>query len=104
MTFVTRVCACACVAFAISSECRSVCVAHWPWLPERVVVVHIPCVLTYSTRQYMREQPFQARQRHGAAAATKTSKKKAHTLSIADYRAKKPAPPSQNRPRSEGPK
>ena len=19
----------------------------WPWLPERVVVVHIPCVLTY---------------------------------------------------------
>ena len=19
----------------------------WPWLPERVVVLHIPCVLTY---------------------------------------------------------
>jgi hypothetical protein len=43
----SRVCACACVAFASSSECRSVpCV--WPWLPERVVVVHLPCVLVLS--------------------------------------------------------
>jgi hypothetical protein len=44
--FVTldRVCACACVAFAISSECRSVCVALVAG--ARVVVVHVPCVLT----------------------------------------------------------
>ena len=26
---------------------RSVGACVWPWLPERVVVVHIPCVLTY---------------------------------------------------------
>ena len=25
---------------------RSVGACVWPWLPERVVVVHIPCVLT----------------------------------------------------------
>ena len=26
---------------------RSVGACVWPWLPERVVVVHIPCVLSY---------------------------------------------------------
>ena len=51
---------CVCVTF-VTLECvrarvwllpslRSVGACVWPWLPERVVVVHIPCVLDYNTR------------------------------------------------------
>ena len=53
LTFVTLDVECVrarvCVAFAISSECRGACV--WPWLPERVVVVHIPCVYFLLSRR-----------------------------------------------------
>ena len=48
---------CVCVTFVtlecvrgrvwLSPSLRSVGACVWPWLPERVVVVRIPCVLTY---------------------------------------------------------
>ena len=49
--FVTfdRVCACACVAFAISSEGRSVCVALVAGAGRRCTYSHIPCVLVLRT-------------------------------------------------------
>ena len=45
MTFVTLDCVLARVWLLPSLRSVGACV--WPWLPERVVVVHIPCVLTY---------------------------------------------------------
>ena len=45
MTFVTLECVRARVWLLPSLRSVGACV--WPWLPERVVVVHIPCVLTY---------------------------------------------------------
>ena len=44
MTFVTLECVRARVWLLPSLRSVGACV--WPWLPERVVVVHIPCVLT----------------------------------------------------------
>ena len=45
MTFVTLECVRARVWLLPSLRSVGACV--WPWLPERVVVVHIPCVLWY---------------------------------------------------------
>jgi hypothetical protein len=45
LTFVTLECVRARVWLLPSLRSVEACV--WPWLPERVVVVHIPCVLTY---------------------------------------------------------
>ena len=32
----------------------------WPWLPERVVVVHIPCVLTRAATRPTKTLPVQS--------------------------------------------
>jgi hypothetical protein len=45
VTFVTLECVRARVWLLPSLRSVGACV--WPWLPERVVVLHIPCVLTY---------------------------------------------------------
>ena len=47
MTFVTLECVRARVWLLPSLRSVGACVWPWAWLPERVVVVHIPCVLTY---------------------------------------------------------
>ena len=52
MTFVTlsRVCVRVCGFCHLFGVCVRACV--WPWLPERVVVVHIPCVNNTSLHTY----------------------------------------------------
>ena len=53
MTFVTLECMRARVWLLPSLRSVGACV--WPWLPERVVVVHIPCVLTRCILPEVRE-------------------------------------------------